>query len=69
MPKTRQEFWEAKLARNVERDQRAALALEGLGWQVMTVWECELKDQASVARRLLASTRERPPFSTSVGCG
>ena len=64
-PKTRQHFWEAKLARNVERDQQAASALEDLGWQVMTVWECELKDRASVTQRLLASTRERPPLSTS----
>ncbi|MCJ2050288.1 very short patch repair endonuclease [Methylobacterium sp. J-070] len=68
-PKTRQDFWEAKLVRNVERDQQAAAALEGLGWQVMTVWECELKDQASVAQRLLASTRGLPPLSTSVDYG
>lgn len=68
-PKTRQDFWEAKLARNVERDHQAASALENLGWQVMTVWECELKDRTSVAQRLLASTRERPPLITSADCG
>jgi DNA mismatch endonuclease (patch repair protein) len=52
MPQTRREFWEAKLARNVVRDRANSRALRRLGWHVITVWECELQDEAKVARRL-----------------
>lgn len=41
--KTRGEFWDAKIAANRARDARQAEALAALGWQVETVWECELR--------------------------
>ena len=43
MPKRNVEFWEAKFKRNVERDARARTELEQMGWQAITLWECELK--------------------------
>jgi len=43
LPRTRQEFWAEKFRKNKERDVRTKAALEGLGWQVLTVWECEAK--------------------------
>ena len=42
VPKTNTEFWQAKVARNQERDQEVWRRLEGLGWAVIIVWECEL---------------------------
>lgn len=42
-PKTRVEFWTSKFARNVERDKRNQDALQELGWDVLTVWECETR--------------------------
>lgn len=51
-PKTRQEFWSAKFAANVERDTRKADQLSELGWRVIVVWECETKDVASLEVRL-----------------
>lgn len=42
VPKTRQNFWEAKFEENVERDKRAIDELRGDGWSVFVVWECEL---------------------------
>lgn len=39
-PATRREFWEAKLAANVERDRRTREALLSAGWRVLVVWEC-----------------------------
>lgn len=39
-PKTREVFWQAKFAANVERDQRNIAALISLGWRVAVVWEC-----------------------------
>jgi DNA mismatch endonuclease (patch repair protein) len=37
-------YWTAKIKRNVERDAVNAAALRELGWDVLVVWECELKD-------------------------
>lgn len=43
MPKSNTEYWNKKIARNVERDRNVIAQLEGLGWNVITVWECQLK--------------------------
>ena len=43
MPKSNVEFWEKKLYRNRERDEENQKELEEMGWNVITVWECELK--------------------------
>lgn len=43
MPKTRSEFWEAKIQRNRERDLADREKLTAMGWNVITVWECQLK--------------------------
>lgn len=45
LPKTNTEFWEAKFARNIERDRRDEEALEAAGWRVLVVWECQLKKE------------------------
>lgn len=42
-PKSNADFWREKITKNVERDARNKEALEKDGWQVLTVWECELK--------------------------
>lgn len=52
MPTTRREFWEAKFARNRERDERLAAAASAAGWECLTVWECEIADEATLAKRL-----------------
>ena len=44
-PATNQEYWEPKILRNVERDQQTFKQLEALGWKVIVVWECELKNK------------------------
>ena len=44
LPSSRAEFWANKLSENVARDQYQIAALEGLGWRVLIVWECELRD-------------------------
>ena len=42
-PKSNIDYWEPKLMRNVERDAQNRNALEKMGWNVLTIWECELK--------------------------
>ena len=48
-PKTNTEFWVEKFDRNVVRDERTREQLEGLGWRVIVVWECELRSANQVA--------------------
>lgn len=42
-PKSNEAYWKAKINGNVERDHRQQQELESLGWNVIVVWECELK--------------------------
>ncbi|SDA31413.1 T/G mismatch-specific endonuclease [Ruminococcus sp. YE71] len=43
VPKTNTEFWINKINSNIDRDAKKAAQLKELGWQVITIWECELK--------------------------
>ena len=55
VPQTRREFWQEKFARNMARDQRNEAELAELGWRVVVVWECELRqDPLAVLERVLA---------------
>ena len=40
VPKTRSEFWHAKIEGNRQRDYRSQDALVKHGWRVLVVWEC-----------------------------
>lgn len=42
-PSSNQEYWIPKITRNVERDAKNQQTLKVMGWQIITVWECELK--------------------------
>lgn len=57
-PKTREEFWQEKFRGNVERDRRAHQALAGLGWTVLTIWECELRSPEPALLALLEKLHE-----------
>lgn len=46
-PKANAEFWERKFRENTLRDQAAVRGLSVLGWNVMTVWECDLRADTS----------------------
>ncbi len=43
IPQTNRTFWVEKIRRNQERDQRNYQTLQDNGWQVIVVWECQLK--------------------------
>lgn len=42
-PASNQEYWIPKIEGNVQRDEKNHRQLETLGWNVLVVWECELK--------------------------
>lgn len=59
-PVTNAPFWIKKFAGTVERDRKAAKALEAAGWRVLTAWECEIRgDPKATARRMLSSIFEK----------
>jgi DNA mismatch endonuclease, patch repair protein len=53
IPRTSRAYWTKKIARNRERDVKVAQELRVNGWRVLTIWECELKNTASLGRRLV----------------
>lgn len=42
-PSSNVEYWVPKINRNIERDKENYEKLAALGWNVLIVWECELK--------------------------
>ena len=48
VPKTNVEFWTEKVRRNKERDMINIQRLESLSWNVITIWECELKHKTFI---------------------
>jgi len=52
LPKSRLDFWKPKIDRNRQRDVENLRRLEDEGWSVLTVWQCEVKDQEKLRIRL-----------------
>ena len=53
-PTSNTPYWTPKIDGNRERDARNIAALEQAGWQVLVVWECQLKDETSSLQALKA---------------
>jgi DNA mismatch endonuclease (patch repair protein) len=51
-PKANAEFWETKRTRTRDRDASQRRQLENDGWEVLTVWECQLRDLSAVEKQL-----------------
>ena len=51
LPRSRPEYWAAKIGRNRQRDEATRLALEAEGWRVLVLWEHDIlageSDEAS----------------------
>lgn len=60
-PKTRAQFWQNKIDGNVARDQRNNESLNSLGWQVVRIWEHEIRESldTSVGRVIEVLERQR----------
>jgi DNA mismatch endonuclease (patch repair protein) len=51
-PKSNQEFWDAKVVRNRDRDRRVNRELRKLGWRVTRIWGHSLAFPESIAARI-----------------
>ena len=56
-PKNNAEFWKAKISGNIQRDAQCIHLLKDLGWNVLVVWECELKKANREATLIGLETR------------
>lgn len=52
LPKSNLEYWKPKLERNQRRDTQNQAELEGGGWRVLVIWECETIDGDAMSRRI-----------------
>jgi DNA mismatch endonuclease, patch repair protein len=70
-PKSRVEFWSAKLDANARRDSATARALRRLGWSVWTIWEHDLtasrlgRTTALISRRIARRELQQKAASRS----
>lgn len=60
VPKSKPDYWPAKLARNKARDVRHVAELRDAGWTVEVIWECETRDVQQLqvrVRQILSASR------------
>lgn len=43
MPKSNVDYWKKKLYKNKEHDEQNQKELKEMGWNVIIIWECQLK--------------------------
>lgn len=53
-PTTNVEFWNKKIDGNIERDKENIKKLKRLGWQTLTIWTCEIKNQEELKTKLIS---------------
>ena len=51
-PKTNRKFWQTKREGNVTRDKANIRKLRRLGWKVLTVWECQTRNEDKLTKKL-----------------
>ncbi|MBA7532094.1 hypothetical protein ES705_24320 [subsurface metagenome] len=63
-PSTNKNFWNAKIEKNRLRDQKAQQELSQMGWKVIVIWECELRNKESLELSLNKLINElKQPFA------
>src|SRR5579871_5572653 len=53
MPKSRLEYWQPKLYRNIARDKLTLANLSALGWSCLVVWECQVLNERDLKAALI----------------
>ncbi len=53
-PETNRLFWERKLNGNILRDKANITKLRELGWGVLIIWTCEIKEQTILKEKLVS---------------
>ena len=45
MPKSNKDFWRKKISTTIKRDRINQEKLKEMGWNVLVIWECQLKKE------------------------
>jgi len=59
-PNSNRKFWDAKIARNRERDRKVSRELRRLGWRVIRIWEHDLAKQSDACVQKLRAALKAP---------
>jgi DNA mismatch endonuclease (patch repair protein) len=51
-PKSNVDFWNEKIDRNKKRDAAAIVSLKALGWRVRVIWQCQLRNEMALRKRI-----------------
>ncbi|WP_089132960.1 very short patch repair endonuclease [Sphingorhabdus sp. SMR4y] len=54
LPKSRTEFWQAKIQNNIQRDQANIKLLVSEGWGIIRIWECATKGKTRISPQTMA---------------
>lgn len=65
LPATNKKFWEKKISDNILRDKKNNKELKTLGWNVITVWQCQLKNQTHQQKTLKRIIKELNKYGRS----
>ena len=60
-PKSRVEFWQKKFSDNVKRFKTVEKELSKLNWQIIVIWECEIKKSLENMEYLLSTSLRKYP--------
>lgn len=52
-PSTHAEFWREKLERNKVRDAANRRRLRKLGWKLLVIWECQVKNRVALTGNIV----------------
>lgn len=52
LPKSNRDYWVPKIQKNQERDARKERELRDTGWDISIVWQCQTKDEETLANTL-----------------
>lgn len=63
LPKTRPEWWSAKINKNKEKDIANRLELQSSNWKIIDIWECDLKkDKIELVLDRLLKNNQKPEY-------
>lgn len=60
-PKSNELYWTEKIARNRSRDARTLKELQAQGWEVLELWECEIRAACGLEERISAFMKHTTP--------
>jgi DNA mismatch endonuclease (patch repair protein) len=66
LPVSRQDYWSKKIEKTKDRDRKHLEELRKLGWRILTIWECQLKDIDRLQQQILRFLGPRGTDSESI---